>query len=225
MAYQEHPSFNTPTDDTVIYRYMSFTKYAALLDKQALYFSSATDFEDGFEGSTGPAVAPNLQSLWMRRMKQFILISSWQQAEHESLAMWKIYLNSDEGIALKTTVGKLKEALQKSSRPVHVGTVSYVDYEKEKIPTDNIFAPYLYKQLSFAYEQECRAILNLMPDQSGNFPLTDDDNFAPVDINLLAEEIIISPFAAEWFGDLVKSVSKKFNLSQPVKKSYLKQNW
>ena len=39
--YKEHPAFNPPTDDAVLWRYMDFTKFASLLESSALFFVRA----------------------------------------------------------------------------------------------------------------------------------------------------------------------------------------
>ena len=41
---------NPPQDDTIIWRYMSMTKFLMLLDNQGLWFSRSDTFEDANEG-------------------------------------------------------------------------------------------------------------------------------------------------------------------------------
>jgi hypothetical protein len=49
--YEEHPNFVPPPDRARLWRYMDFTKFVSLLDKEALFFSSAAILGDPFEGS------------------------------------------------------------------------------------------------------------------------------------------------------------------------------
>ena len=49
--YEEHPVFNPPPDDAILWRYMDFTKFVSLLEKQALFFARADKLGDSFEGS------------------------------------------------------------------------------------------------------------------------------------------------------------------------------
>ena len=51
MPYKECDYLTTPTDEAILWRYMDFTKFVSLLDKQALFFASITSLEDPFEGS------------------------------------------------------------------------------------------------------------------------------------------------------------------------------
>lgn len=39
-----------------------------------------------------------------RRARDLMYVSSWHMNEHESTAMWRLYLKSDEGLAIRTTV-------------------------------------------------------------------------------------------------------------------------
>ena len=41
---------NRPLDDTVLWRYMDFTKFVSLLEKSALFFPRADKLGDPFEG-------------------------------------------------------------------------------------------------------------------------------------------------------------------------------
>lgn len=49
--YEEHPVFNPPSDDAVLWRYMDFTKFVSLLEKSALFFARADKLGDPFEGA------------------------------------------------------------------------------------------------------------------------------------------------------------------------------
>ena len=54
--YKEHPVFEKPHDLNIkIWRYLDFTKFASLIDKQALFFSRADCLGDPFEGSYSKA--------------------------------------------------------------------------------------------------------------------------------------------------------------------------
>ena len=54
--YKEHPAFEKPSDEDIkIWRYIDFTKFVSLLDKQALFFARADRLSDPFEGSYSKA--------------------------------------------------------------------------------------------------------------------------------------------------------------------------
>ena len=49
--YKEHPSFDSPPDNAVLWRYIDFTKFVSLLDRKALFFVRADKLGDPFEGT------------------------------------------------------------------------------------------------------------------------------------------------------------------------------
>ena len=40
--YKEHPAFNTPDDNRIIWRYLDFPKFLDILDRKKLFFPSLT---------------------------------------------------------------------------------------------------------------------------------------------------------------------------------------
>jgi hypothetical protein len=56
LVYKEHQVFEKPTDEnTRIWRYLDFTKFVSLLDRQALFFTRVDKLGDAFEGSSSKA--------------------------------------------------------------------------------------------------------------------------------------------------------------------------
>jgi hypothetical protein len=86
-------------------------------------------------------------------------LNSWHINEYESAAMWKLYLESDEGIAIQSTLGRLNKSLKDTKETIFIGKIKYIDYEKESIPESNQYYPFLYKRKSFEYEKELRLFL------------------------------------------------------------------
>ena len=52
--YKEHPDFKTPPQEALLWRYLDFTKFVALLDASALFFVRADKLGDPFEGTLSP---------------------------------------------------------------------------------------------------------------------------------------------------------------------------
>ena len=63
--YKEHEAFTPPLSDTVLWRYMDFTKFVSLLEKQALFFARA-DKHDPFEGAWPNLSRVELQNFFER---------------------------------------------------------------------------------------------------------------------------------------------------------------
>ena len=242
--YKEHPIFEKPDDeDTRIWRYMDFTKFVSLLDKQALFFARADMLPDPFEGSYSKAnirlrpiiykdIPRKIQrqlSVFMKDLRKFTIINSWHMNEYESAAMWKLYLKTDEGIAIQSTFKRLTRSFNKNmgndGYTVYIGKVKYIDYETEWLPEGNTFYPFLRKRRSFKHEQELRAIIQKVPVKGDKMDLKqeifDKGAYVPVDLNTLIERIFVSPTAPKWFNGLVESIVSKYNLKKKIMQSSL----
>jgi hypothetical protein len=62
---------------------------------------------------------------------------------------------SKESVCLQTTFARLRDAL---SEDVYIDVVSYILYDRDKIPAGNVFWPLTYKRRSFEHERESRAV-------------------------------------------------------------------
>ena len=122
--YKEHPVFN-PSLDAVLWRYMDFTKYVSLLEKQALFFARADKLGDPFEGSFSKVNKALRSTLYKDKIsedsllgwkqftkesRRFTLINCWHENSHESEAMWKLYAREKDGIAIKTDFDSFKNS-------------------------------------------------------------------------------------------------------------------
>lgn len=156
-------------------------------------------------------------------------VNSWHIKEHESAAMWKIYLSSNEGIAIQSTYQRLIESLASyNDFEIHVGRIKYIDYEKEAIPMGNLLSPFVYKRKSFEHEDELRALI-WTPQHGKNDVVNPQNNkykdvlglYVPVDLEQLVEKIYVAPNAPTWILELIKTVTEKFGLNKEVVQSNL----
>ena len=237
--YKEHPAFNPPPSDAVLWRYMDFTKFVSLLEKQALFFARADKLGDPFEGSfskVNEALRPILyndkiseDSLlgWVRFTKElprYTLINCWHENPHESEAMWRLYTGAKDGIAIKTDFNSFKTSFT-CSEDIYIGSVSYINYNSHFIPENNLFSPYLHKRKSFEHEREIRAIeMTIRTNDQGidaSRDICDIGKYYKVDLSILIQKVMVAPFAPDWFLELVNSVTALYNVGFPVVKSTL----
>lgn len=155
--------------------------------------------------------------------KYFTFISCWHENETESEAMWKLYTQKQpEGIAIQTTFGALKQAINDSN--VQIGRVSYMDYDETFFTSDSYF---WYKRKSFEHEREVRAMV--IADDDLREKMVEDYKQGtivvniPVDLEVLIQNVYVSPYADVWFKDLVADELKRCNLAKPVLYSSLNQ--
>lgn len=165
----------------------------------------------------------------VKHHRSLTFVNSWHAKDHESAAMWKVYLNGNEGIAIQSTYGRLIDALDRYTEfEVHIGLVNYIDYEREIIPMGNALTPFMYKRKSFAYEDELRALI--WTPQHGRNDILDPakNKFAnmsglPVTIGLerLIERIYVAPNAADWVVETIRAMVERFGLAKEVRQSDL----
>ena len=236
MLDNKHESFFPPDQNCILWRYMDLTKFLSLIENRCLVFPRADQFNDPYEGAWSRAgvlqlrdavakreVPQNAVDLLLKNIDVFrrqMFISCWFASEHESAAMWKLYLQSPEGIAIKTDYDTLTAALEKSPRTIRTTMVKYVDYEKVPIAFGNFFVPFVHKRLSFAHEKELRAIIYSKENKP---QIPDDATLVHVDIEPqdLVKSVLVSPTAPIWFGDLVEQLLKHYTLPISVERSRL----
>ncbi len=240
--YKEHPNLKEPKNPNVpIWRYMDFTKFVSLLDKQALFFTRADKLGDPFEGSIPkfygkpwpeddkgrfPSHVFKNISEYRIFLTKCTIINCWHLNEIESAAMWRLYLKSNEGIAIQSTFGRLKGCLVDEEDEILIGEVEYIDYERGWIPTYLDIYPFVYKRKSFEHEKELRAIVQTFhhnKDGTINYKKSrfDDGAYIKVSLNTLIDKIYIAPTSSKWIYKLIKSTVKKYGLNKEVVQSSL----
>ena len=155
----------------------------------------------------------------------FGCINSWHISEHESDAMWNLYAERGKGVAVVSTFSKLCRAFHVSNTNVFIGTVKYIDYQKDRIPfPSNGFEPLLHKRKSFEHERELRAIVldNTYFEKNSDLLGTKSGVYVPVDIEDLVDAIYIAPITEAWFENLMQNLMRRFHLEKiPIIKSKL----
>src|SRR5262245_42345396 len=92
---------------------------------------------------------PLREGEFYRTQPSWTAINGWSENEHESAALWTIYLPGGEGVAVETSFGRLAGAFKPCAEPVHIGRVTYLDYSRERIRMDNGMFPLIAKRKSF----------------------------------------------------------------------------
>ena len=180
MVSSHQVFIDPPQLNQKIWRYMDFTKFVGLLNSQELYFTRPDKFEDVFEGSFSQATIRDIEANFqgtpeqMAHQKMLLTqglfkkastllngVNCWHMNDHESAAMWKLYLKSNEGIAIQTTYTRLRQALMPSEHQCFMGVMHYIDYDNDLMGSDNLFIPLVHKRRSFEHEREVRAVVQI----------------------------------------------------------------
>lgn len=238
------------SEDLVIWRYMDFIKFVALLETQSLFFVRIAHLDDPFEGSfpvsqspldrflgmlphgvfpEGTTVtvstSPGLEDHW-KVMRNWAIVTCWHAVAHESAAMWKLYAPTGGGVAIRSTVGRLRKALGAPSPPpsgffggdrYHIGMIDYIDFSSANIPLVNTAAQFFRKRRSFEHEHELRALLMQWPikaDRSIDYVQRPNDHgrSISVDLKVLIDEIRVAPQAPHWFSQLASKIMARYGI-------------
>lgn len=232
-------------DDAVLWRYVDTSRYVDLLRTSELHLARADSVSDTWEGSFSQRNLELRPTIYgehyaqiaaaMTQMYAFarthVFLSCWYVAPIESAAMWTIYDREQRGVAIRTTHGRIRQALH-GHQEVYGCTVEYVDYASTFIPENNLFSPYRYKRASFEHEHEFRLISSWFvktvpkePGSSEGIPVEPD--FPPpflreaVALETLIECVRVSPEAPDWVVDGITDVTAKYGYRWPVGKSDL----
>jgi hypothetical protein len=192
--------------------------------------SRSDKFEDQYEGTFSEPTFEEIKKLaidnpeflsYYKNHREKVAVSSWHINEYESYAMWQIFTQNSEGLAIQSTIGRLQKAVKPENNfDQYIGEVNYIDYKKEYIPFDDSFFPFLFKRKSFQYEREVRIIT----DTSKSIIKLNDGLKINVDINQLIEKIYIHPKSENWYKKLVIELVERLGFGIEIGKSDLESD-
>ncbi|WP_418263601.1 hypothetical protein [Flavobacterium faecale] len=229
--YINNSNIKLPEDpNTIVWKYLDLSKFLELLLSRKLFMSRSDKFEDQYEGTFSEPTFEEIKKLstdnpdflkYYKTHREKVAISSWHINEYESFAMWQIFTQNSEGLAIQSTIGRLQNALvPEGTFNQYIGEVNYIDYKKEYIPFDDMFFPFLFKRKSFQYEREVRIITDVTVN---NISLNDGLKIN-VDINQLIEKIYIHPKSENWYKNLVIQLVKELGFHFTIEKSDLESD-
>jgi hypothetical protein len=230
MTVLAHKAFAVLPKETRLWRYIDLSKLIHLLSTGSLWMCRSDLLGDPFEGSTpepdvrqrerefttlivagmdGSKIVGSLRRTGRKRT----FINCWHMGEHESAAMWRLYLKSDEGVAIQSTVGKLWASIRSDSadEQIVLGQVEYIDFGQPWGQNDSL---YLIKRKSFEHEREIRLVReDPMGDPSDESP---SGVALPCDLAAMIEGIRVPPTCEKWFCDVVQATVKQFAATSGV---------
>ena len=229
--YINNQNIKLPDDqDTIVWTYLDLSKFLDLLLSQKLFMSRSDKFEDQYEGTFSEPTFEEIKKLsidnpdflnYYKTHREKVAISSWHINEYESYAMWQIFTQNSEGLAIQSTIGRLQRSLvAETNLKQYIGEVNYIDYKKEHIPFDDMFFPFLFKRKSFQYEREVRIITDI-----GESDIKINEGLKiNIDINQLIERIFIHPKSENWYKNLVIQLVKQLGFDFTIEKSDLESD-
>jgi hypothetical protein len=214
-----------PPPSTKIWRYLSYSKFESLINSEAIFFCQAKRFEDKYEGSMtlldmGSINGTDLE-VELRRMydapnawRAYTAVNCWHINEHQSRAMWSLYIPDNQGIAIQSTVDRLAKSFEDLTQfgNHRSGSVSYSSLTDLQLGANFSSSELVFfrKRPEYAYEQEYRVII-LSKDL--NKIHLNGGLFVPVNLKTLIELIYIAPNEPNWKKEYIQNAVKHLNLT------------
>lgn len=110
------------------------------------------------------------------RSRRFLLVTCWNQMEHELEALWRVYTQGTDlsaaperfqgqtgAVAIRSDVASLAAAFDASSYPIAWGTVEYIDHAVTRLPFTDLRLLSFRKRRAFTADHEVRGLIHYGP--------------------------------------------------------------
>lgn len=171
----------------------------------------------------------------IEELKKMAYVSSWFSSDSHSMAMWKLYGLSEEGIAIKIKKDSLinmkyinDDFLSSLNARILFNDVIYVNNHDTEIGplidrslnTDdwNNFRDLLLKNTAYRYEEEFRVIL-LLEKENDNYKY--GIKLKTGDLNNFIDGVFLNPLISNshWYRNVVFEILSRFNINNDKLKS------
>lgn len=261
MPVLDHDALIKPDDNQIIWRYLDMNKFESMLSEKSLFFCRSDKFSDPFEGSIPKKEAEyrikselEMAKFFKREIsyeeavkksadignlhknfKRSFTVNCWHINKGESDAMWRLYLKTNEGVAIQSTVAKLRESFQDNPGEIWISNVRYLDYENDiwfdsdeyPVKGYNLFTPIVHKRSAFAHENELRIFQQFDEAVHDETYWENEANqmgtLIPANIDILLDKIILPPTADSKVQDMVNQLMTEYQLDREIEKSKLNE--
>jgi hypothetical protein len=254
-----------PDKNLIIWRYMDFDKLVSLLLTKSLFFCKSNLFPDPFEGSIPIKEEANRKrmifnttgsfnkekkeevanksvesiSKFQDKLRSCYTVNCWHINNSENELMWRLYLNDNKGVAIKTNVSNLVSSFSETKEEINISKVRYLNYEHDEWHDDieypvedyNLFIPIVHKRIEFSSENELRLIYYNSeaakypnPYEYWNKEPIKEGKFISVKLEELIEEVICPPLCPDSHMNLIEQLIKEKGYKFPVTKSIMNSN-
>lgn len=208
--------------------------------------SAISRFSDRFEGTMTNALLAQVEARGKNHAREWhswriaTYANCWNQDIEESVALWSMYGPSRGGVAIRSSVGAIKSALDPNGgspqNELYIGRVRYVNFDTVTMPEDNALWPVVHKRLPFRFEQEVRVVMwarhlvwaaQAKAESAGQeWPDVLRELVPPgfdvaIEPNALVQGVVVAPDAPEWLLELVGATAARYGLAASVERSRL----
>ncbi len=216
-----------------LWRYFRTERVMELLQSSCLYFASARQFDDPFEGAVavlppGLPVDPRYTELEhgekaFEELRLLTKVCCWHRASYESDAMWQLYAGSRKGVAVRTNAERIRAAAkpfrlkpQYGHEDLWAGNVKYVDLLKERLHV-SMLDRFWYKHMAFAWEREFRLAVSVRMAYEFGVNVPENGVKIEFDIPQLVERIYLGPSLSENDVEAIRAAAKAHGLEDRIR--------
>lgn len=248
----EQRDYSIPDDNTVLWRFMDFTKFVSLLQTKSLFFSRADMFDDVFEGARGllknkPIWDKYYLNYFIHAIKTAPGEEERNRSEEDILKDAKrllIQFNSKDKTSSNTFISCWHENKYESEAMWKLYTSSLEQGIAIRTTYKRLYHslgrnPYIsigrvnyidYSQQFARHSSTYWFKRKSFEHEKEVRAITYDRNLKeetgkmiPVDLSSLIDKVYLSPTSQKWFYDLLKDVMDKYNLKKKIIFSDLKE--
>ncbi|KZM41409.1 hypothetical protein OA90_27390 [Labrenzia sp. OB1] len=198
----------TIISDEVLWKYFKPERFISTLSEGYIYFASANQFEDPFEGAVAVQQPPQQTDPRYSEMetteqaffelKRLTKVSCWHRADYESDAMWKLYAGEHKGVAICTTPDRMRKAFKPyrlkpeyGVEDLWAGPVDYVDLTQVRMKGASMLGRFFFKHRAFEWEREFRLAISLRMAEEFAVSVPPGGIFVGVDLDILIARIVL----------------------------------
>ena len=246
------PIYSIPPRSTVVWRYMDFSKFMALINSKSLFFTRTDRFEDPFEGAKGPLSRKQIwDDYYLEVMRTairnpppgYVVTLSDDEVEKRAVELFQQLETAGNRDRTTTFVSCWYESEYESdamwklfsreagymvaiSSTVDQLIMSLGDNPHIKIGRVN-YIDYnkSYAPINGAVFMKRKCFEHEKEIRAVIRIMKDPPEYgyqAPVDLHQLISSIHVSPVSDNWFADLVRDATKMYGVNAPVIQSTLR---
>ncbi len=229
-----------PPDDQAVWNYMDLQKFLNLIRTGSLFFCRVDKLSDRSEGRVPEATiarwreriragfyTPGGHELTeadldfylndLNRLRKSFLVDCWHESDHESPAMWKMYAENRYGLAIRSTIGRLKTAFAPLDEEVAIGQVNYIEPDYSQLDIQYTYWPVYNKLKYYSYEQEVR--ITIRDRQWGTPHQRPVGCMVGIGLQQLIQGVYVSPSSTPELQEIISLYLERYGYSIPVERS------
>ena len=245
MYKGDHYIFSLPDENQIqtVWRYIDFWKFKDLLESSELYLASIQKMGDEHEAEVpevlrkgfveyaretkGEDYAEGLKKVLEPSLstKKTTYLSSWNNQENESFALWKLYTSDRSAIAINSNIDRLKDTFRnETTHTQYIGQILYHDGINYSF-RGNLFDPVMHKWNYYEFEKEIRVVTSFPAASIFALDTHPEGIRLKVDLDILLDSIYLAPNATEAEFIKVKELLDGKGLQKEIFRSGIRDRW